>query len=91
MLDFLQRALGIESSKSSKKVAKERLRLVLLHDRASMSPQILESLREDLIRSISKYLEIDEKGLQVNLSRERDSVALVANIPILRVKRVITR
>ncbi|KKM09013.1 cell division topological specificity factor [Clostridiales bacterium PH28_bin88] len=87
MLEFLQRAFGKEPV-SSKMVAKERLRLVLVHDRAGMSPKLLEALKEDLIRVISEYMEIDQNGLEVNLSNESESVALVANIPILRVKRV---
>lgn len=86
VLDFLTRVFGKESS-SSKNVAKERLRLVLVHDRANVSPEILESLRNDLIKVISEYMEIDSKSLEVSLSNEEGSVALVANIPIVRMKR----
>ncbi len=84
MLQFLQRILGKDSS--SKKVAKERLRLVLLHDRTSLTPEVMESLKVDIIKTISRYLEIDEGNLDVSLNTEDDSVALVANIPILKVK-----
>lgn len=90
MWEFIQKTFGREETISSKKVAKERLRLVLVHDRASMSPRVMEELKEDLIRVISNYLEIDEKGLEVSLSREDHSVALVANIPVIKVKRVYT-
>jgi len=86
LLEFLQRAFGRDTG-SSKLVAKERLRLVLVHDRAGMSPKLLQALKEDLIRVISEYMEIDQNGLEVNLSNESDAVALVANIPILRIKR----
>lgn len=86
MLDFILRLFGKEST-SSKKVAKERLRLVLVHDQVGVSPHLLEALKEDLIKVISEYLEIDQSGLEVSLSRSDDTVALVANIPILRIKR----
>jgi len=86
VLEFLLRFFGRETG-SSKKVAKERLRLVLVHDRVGVSPHLLEALKEDLIKVISEYLEIDASGLEVSLSRENDTVALVANIPILRIKR----
>lgn len=86
MLEFLQRILG--KSFSSKKIAKERLRLVLLHDRTSLTPEILDSLKGDLIEVISRYMVIDQENLEVNLSTEEESVALVANIPILKVKQV---
>ena len=86
MIDFLKSVLGREAP-SSKNMAKERLRLVLVHDRASVSPHLLENLKEDLIRVISNYMEIDQNALEVQLNREDDSVALVANIPIIKMKR----
>ncbi|NLJ74891.1 MAG: cell division topological specificity factor MinE [Firmicutes bacterium] len=85
MLEFLGRILG--TSDGSKNKAKERLRLVLVHDRASLSPGLIESLKEELIQVISKYMDIDETGLEVNLDESDDSVALVANIPVKNVKR----
>jgi cell division topological specificity factor len=86
VLEFLLRFFGRDIT-ASKKVAKERLRLVLVHDRAGVSPHLLEALKNDLINVISEYLDIDTTGLEVSLNHENDSVALVANIPILRVKR----
>jgi len=88
VLDFLLRFFGRDTT-ASKKIAKERLRLVLVHDRAGVSPHLLEALKNDLINVISEYLDIDTAGLEVNFTQENDSVALVANIPILRVKRTI--
>lgn len=86
MLEFLLKILGKENA-NSKNVAKERLRLVLVHDRASVSPVVLEALKNDLIKVISNYMDIDEGALEVNLDSSDDSVALVANIPVLRMKR----
>ncbi|MPN49479.1 Cell division topological specificity factor [bioreactor metagenome] len=85
MLEFINKMLGRENS--SKDVAKERLRLVLVHDRASISPQMLNNLKEDLIKVITNYMEIDESALEVNLSQDDREVALVANIPVVRMKR----
>lgn len=85
MFDFLSRLLG--NSDSSKNKAKERLRLVLVHDRASVSPGLLESLKEELIQVLSKYMDIDEPGLEVSFDKHEDSVALVASIPVKNVKR----
>ncbi|NLC07291.1 MAG: cell division topological specificity factor MinE [Syntrophomonadaceae bacterium] len=89
MLEFLLRFFGRDSTSSSKNIARERLRLVLVHDRINVSPQLLESLKEDLIRVISHYMEIDESSLEVSLNSVDDnSVALVANIPVLKMKRI---
>lgn len=86
MLEFLSRILGKEST-SSKNVAKERLRLVLVHDRASISPYVLNRLKEDLIAVISNYMEIDQSALEVSLNQDDKEIALVANIPVLKMKR----
>lgn len=86
MLEFISRLFGRESG--SKDVAKQRLRLVLVHDRTSISPQLLDELKNELIKVISNYLEIDEQGLEVNLDSNDNSVALVASIPVKRAKRV---
>lgn len=71
----------------SSRTAKERLHLVLVHDRANVSPHVLESLKEELIAVISKYMEFDQESIEVSLDRDDESVALVANIPIREVKR----
>jgi len=89
LFEFIQRALGFKKDDpfSSKHAAKERLRLVLVQDRANMSPSTLEALKEDLLQVISHYMEIDQSGLEVSLSSEDESVALVLNIPVLNIKR----
>ncbi|HHW44671.1 MAG: cell division topological specificity factor MinE [Thermoanaerobacteraceae bacterium] len=87
MLDFLSRMFGRESN-GSKNVAKERLRLVLVHDRASVSPRLLETLKSELICVISKYMDIDEEALEVTLDSNETQVALVASIPVKGMKRV---
>lgn len=86
MLDLIQKLFGKESH-GSKDIAKERLRLVLVHDRVNVSPQLMEVLKGDMIRVISNYMEINEKEMEVNLTSTASSVALVANIPVNRMKR----
>ena len=81
-----------KDSKRSKNVAKERLKLVLIHDRSDLSPKFLEMIKEDIIRAVKEYVEIDEEGLDITLTRmkrETDNKpmsALVANIPIIKMK-----
>lgn len=87
MLDFLSRMFGRDAN-GSKNVAKERLRLVLVHDRASVSPQLLQTVKSELINVISKYMDIDEDALEVNLDSNETQVALVASIPVKGMKRM---
>ena len=85
---MLGRFFGRDDEASlSKSVAKERLRLVLVHDRLDMSESMMDALRTDLIATIGKYMEIDQESLEVSLSRDDEGVALVANIPVKNVKR----
>lgn len=76
----------------SKNVAKERFKLVLVHDRADLSPKFLDMIKSDIIRVISEYVDIDEEGLDIKLTRMKKEgtsstiSALVANIPITKVK-----
>lgn len=86
MFELLQKLFG-KGEASSKEIAKERLRLVLVHDRANVSPQLMEVLKEDMIRVISNYMEINEQEMEVNFTKTNSSVALVANIPVNRLKR----
>jgi len=81
-----------KKTKNSKDVAKERLKLVLIHDRANVSPQFLEMVKSEIIKVITNYMEIDEDALDIQLTRTKSDdgggvvPALIANIPIKNVK-----
>ncbi len=79
----------------SKDVAKDRLKLVLIHDRANCSTQLLEMLKTDIIKVISNYMEIDEDGLDIQISYTPSSETegqnvpmLCANIPIKNMRKI---
>ncbi|MCT8978247.1 cell division topological specificity factor MinE [Clostridium sp. CX1] len=78
------------SKPSPKNMAKERLKLILIHDRAMLSPELLESIKEDILTVLSKYVEIDNGEIEVRMTPleeiEGDSPALIASIPIKRMK-----
>jgi cell division topological specificity factor len=83
---------GFRQSTRSKDLAKERLKLVLVHDRVNVSSRFLEMIKGDIIRVISDYMEIDEDNLEIKVTKtkrdEDDTLvpALMANIPIKRMK-----
>ena len=78
--------------KNSGDVAKDRLKLLLISDRANCSPDVMEMIKNDIIQVISKYMEIDAEGLDIQITTtesdgENGSVpALFANIPIRDMK-----
>lgn len=78
--------------KASGNVAKDRLKLVLVSDRANCSPEIMEQIKNDIIQVISKYVEIDTTGLDIKITQTESEgnngtvPALFANIPIKDLK-----
>lgn len=70
------------SRKKSASSAKERLQLVLVHDRTDLTSAQLESLKDDLIKAISQYIEIDPDAVRIELERDGRSQRLVADIPL---------
>ena len=81
MLDIIMKVFG-KSEKRSGQIAKERLQVVLIHDRASVSPEMMDQLKNDIIGVISKYMVINKNDMEISLANDADSVALVANIPV---------
>ena len=79
-----------KEEKKSKNVAKDRLKLVLIHDRAMLSSGMLEQMKDDIIAVISKYVEIDKESLNIDIAENPDNTrrtSLVANIPLKPKKR----
>ena len=80
--------------KSSGNVAKDRLKMVLVSDRANCSPEIMEQIKNDLIYVLSKYVEIELEGLDIKIEQMKSEndhgmvPALFANIPIKDMKQV---
>lgn len=85
-LDFFKRIFGGSSSGSGQK-AKDRLKIVLIHDRTDISPELLDALRSEMIAVLTKYMDIDTSKIELDLDHDEQEVALVANIPVLRIKR----
>jgi cell division topological specificity factor len=78
MASFLDQLLGRKSAKS----AKERLQLVLIHDRTDLTPAVLEALKNDLLEVIARHVEIDPDSVKIDVAHEGRSQRLVADIPI---------
>ena len=70
-----------KSEEKSGSVAKTRLQMVLTHDRSSISPGLIDEIKDDIIEVIAKRLDIDRDHVVVNLSTNRQESRLVAEIP----------
>ena len=84
LFDFLQHLLGLQ--KPSATTARERLQLVLAHDRSDLNPELLERMRREILEVVQKYVEIDIESGDVSLATDDRVTALVANLPIRRAR-----
>jgi cell division topological specificity factor len=80
--DLIDKLLGRQHSSAS--TAKERLQLVLAHDRSDLNPELLEQMRREILEVVARYVEIDMEEGDVSLETEDRVTALVANLPIRR-------
>lgn len=67
--------------KTSRQVAKDRLKILLISDRVNCSPEMMELIKTDIAKVISKYMKIDTANMEIQISKT--TPALCANIPIL--------
>jgi len=85
-MGILNRLFG-QREPSSGEIAKERLQLVLAYDRVKISPELLQTLKNELITVISKHVEIDREGVEVTFSQGKRRSRLIADIPLLSARR----
>ncbi len=93
IMKFFKKLRKTEAQETnSKDTAKERLHLVLMQDRANVSADFLELMKQEIIDVIKKYIEVDESAIDVRLTNksnedgENGAPALYANIPILNIR-----
>ena len=93
IINFFKKLVKSEQKDDkSKETAKERLHLVLMQDRANVSADFLELMKQEIIDVIKKYIEVDENAIDVRLTNKQNedgttgAPALYANIPIANIK-----
>ncbi|MEN6441560.1 MAG: cell division topological specificity factor MinE [Syntrophobacter sp.] len=84
MIGLLRRMFG---DKQSGQVARKRMQIVLMHDRMDITPDLMEAVKNDIVAVLSKYMEIDNKSLKVDLEQGKDFMALISNVQVKRVYR----
>jgi len=81
---FIDRISGKQTSANT---AKERLQLVLIHDRTDLPPGVMESMRDEIIDVISRHVDVEREDVQLKIQQEGRQQFLLAEIPIQSSKR----
>ena len=84
MLGILRRLLG---DRPSGHIACKRMQFVLMHDRVDITPDMMEAVKNDIIKVLSRYMEIDNRSIKVDLEQGKDFMALISNVQVKRVYR----
>lgn len=85
MSSLLERFFGRDRKSANQ--AKERLKLVLIHDRTDLAPGKMEALKDELLAVISRYVEIDAAAVRIEMEQDGREQRLVADIPLRPIQR----
>ncbi|MBJ7900196.1 MAG: cell division topological specificity factor MinE [Cyanobacteria bacterium RI_101] len=86
LLELLDNLFGKGNARSGDD-AKRRLKLVIANDRSGLSPEMLEAMRQDILEVVSRYVEIDSAEMELSLESDQRMTALIANLPVRKVRR----
>jgi cell division topological specificity factor len=86
LIELLERIFPTLNDRNSRQEVKNRLQLILAHDRSDLTPQMIESMRREILEVVSKYVDLDADAMDFSLENSSRVTSLVANLPILRVK-----
>ncbi len=85
---FLEMIFPWNSNANSRNHAKSRLKLIIAHDRASINPDMMQAMREEILDVVARYVEVDREEMEFSLSNDQRMTSLTANLPIRQIRRI---
>ena len=86
VLGFFRQAEKNQEEESTKDVACNRLKFVLMQDRTNLTPELMDRMRKELVELLSRYVEMDKEALELGFEQEGNQMALMLSIPVVRAK-----
>ena len=90
MNDILDMLFSRTGNKNSRQEAKRRLQLVIAHDRASLAPDVIAAMREEILDVVARYVDIDREEMEFGLENSDRITALIVNLPIRQLRTRLT-
>jgi cell division topological specificity factor len=88
MDDVIEMLFSWNRNPNSRENAKRRLKLIIAHDRASINTDVLNSMREEILEVVARYVDVDRDEMEFSLENSQRMTALIANLPIRQIKRM---
>lgn len=85
---FLAMLFSWNNNANSRDHAKSRLKLIIAHDRASINPDMMQAMREEILEVVARYVEVNREEMEFSLSNDQRMTSLTANLPIRQIKRL---
>ncbi len=87
-IDYINTEIDVHTKyRDTREDAKDRLKLVIMHDRSQLAPGVMEKMKGEIAEVLSRYVEINEELLDLRLEHDADTMALVANVPVIAAKK----
>lgn len=84
MRALIRNLFGGSAPKKSGNEAKQRLKVLLVHDEVALSPAQMDLMKEEIMEVILRYVDVDPDGVEFKLDKSEGSIALVSNVPVKR-------